>query len=128
MEKRCIPVKTAPAATGPYSQVVAAGPFLFVSGQIALAPDGSGMKKGDFETELRQTLSNLQAALEDAGSSLDQVVKTTVFLADMNDFPKLNDTYREFFKSNFPARTTIQVARLPLDVKVEIEAIALQPE
>jgi len=79
MAKRCIAVKTAPAATGPYSQAVLAGNLVFLSGQICLAPDGTGPRKGTFEDELRQTLSNVKAALEDAGSGLDHVVKTTVF-------------------------------------------------
>lgn len=127
MEKRCIQVTTAPPATGPYSQAVVAGNLVFLSGQISLAPDGSGVRKGTFEEELRQTLENVKAALQDAGSGLEHVVKTTVFLSDMNNFSKLNETYKEFFPSNFPARTTIQVARLPLDVLVEIEAVAIVP-
>lgn len=125
MEKRCIASVKGPKATGPYSQAVVAGDLVFVSGQICLAPDGSGPKRGSFEDEVRQTLSNLAAILEDAGSGLDRVLKTTVFLSDMNNFAKLNDLYKEFFPSDFPARTTIQVARLPLDVQIEVEAIAL---
>lgn len=128
MEKRCLAALTGPAATGPYSQAVAAGDLLFVSGQICLNPDGGEPMRGSFEDEARQALSNLRAILHDAGSAMDRVVKTTVFLSDMNNFAKLNDIYREFFPSDFPARTTIQVARLPLDAQIEIEAIALRGE
>lgn len=127
MEKRCVTSVKGPASTGPYSQAMVAGNLVFVSGQICLAPDGSGPKRGSFEEEARQTLSNLKATLEDAGTSLERVVKTTVFLSDMNNFPKLNDIYKEFFKADWPARTTIQVARLPLDVQIEVEAIAMLP-
>ncbi len=128
MKKRCIFAPHAPAAAGPYSHAVAAGNLLFISGQAALAPDGSGRRAGSLEEEVRQTLDNVKAVLEDAGSSLDQVVKTTVYLADMNDFGEMNAIYKEYFGENPPARTTIQAGRLPLDFRVEIEAIALLPE
>ncbi|MDX9976209.1 MAG: RidA family protein [FCB group bacterium] len=128
MQKRCVPAQKGPAATGPYSQAVVAGNMVFISGQICLAPDGSGPIRGTFEDEARQTLENVKLTLEDAGTDLAHIVKVTVFLADMNNFPKLNELYKQYFTSDFPCRTTVQVARLPLDVQVEIEAIALLPE
>ena len=111
-----------------YSVAVAAGGFVFVSGQVALAPDGSGARKGTIEDEARLALSNLRAVLEDAGSGLEHVVKTTVFLADMVDFGAFNEVYATFFPTDAPARSCVQAGRLPLDMKVEIEAIAVLPE
>jgi 2-iminobutanoate/2-iminopropanoate deaminase len=128
MKKRCIFASHAPAAAGPYSHAVAAGNLLFISGQGAMAPDGSGRRTGSLEEEVRQTLDNVKAVLEDAGSSLDDVVKTTVYLADMNDFGEMNAIYKEYFTQDPPARTTIQAGRLPLDFRVEIEAIAIIAE
>ncbi len=128
MEKRCIFAPNGPPAQGPYSHAVAAGDFLFVSGQGPVAPDGSGLKKGSIQEEARLTLSNLKAIIEDAGSSLDQVVKVNVYLADMDNFAPFNDVYKEFFTSNYPARTCIQAGRLPFDIQVEIEAVALLPK
>lgn len=127
MEKRCIVAPHAPPAAGPYSHAVAAGGLLFVSGQAALAPDGSGPRKGSFEDEARLTLSNLKAILEDSGSGLEHVVKVTVFLADMSNFGVFNDIYKDFFGVNPPARTCVQAGRLPLDFQVEVEAIAVLP-
>jgi 2-iminobutanoate/2-iminopropanoate deaminase len=115
----------APAAIGPYSQAVGIGGLLFTSGQIPLLPDGS-LVEGDVETQTRQVLANLAAVLEAGGSSLDQVVKCTVFLADMNDFAAVNAVYAEAFPSEPPARSAVEVARLPRDVMVEIEAVALR--
>ena len=128
MKKRCISAPHGPAAAGPYSHAVAAGNLLFVSGQGALAPDGSGRRTGSLEEEVRQSLDNLKAILEDAGSGLDHVVKTTVYLADMSDFGEMNAIYGTYFPKNPPARTTIQAGRLPLDFRVEVEAIAILPE
>ncbi len=128
MKKRCIFAPHGPAAAGPYSHAVAAGNLLFVSGQAALAPDGSGRRTGSLEEEVRQTLDNLKAILEDAGSGMEYVVKTTVYLADINDFGEMNTIYQEYFSKNPPARTTVQAARLPLDFRVEVEAVALLPE
>jgi 2-iminobutanoate/2-iminopropanoate deaminase len=128
MKKRCIFAPHGPTAAGPYSHAVAAGNLLFVSGQAALAPDGSGRRTASLEQEVRQTLDNLKAILEDAGSGLDRVVKTTVYLADMNDFGEMNAIYKEYFANDPPARTTIQAARLPMDFRIEVEAIALLPE
>ncbi len=125
MEKRCVAARKAPPAAGPYSHAVVAGEFVFVSGQVALAPDGSGPRRGSFEEEARLALANLKAVLAGAGASLDGVVKTTVFLADIGKFGEFNRIYEEFFPCNPPARTCIQAGRLPLDFQVEIEAIAV---
>lgn len=120
-------VKTdkAPKAIGPYSQGVIANGFVFCSGQISLDPTSGELNTGPIEDQARLVLKNLGAVLAAAGSSFDRVVKTTIFLQDMNDFAKVNQVYAEFFKAPFPARATVQVARLPRDAKVEIEAIAL---
>jgi 2-iminobutanoate/2-iminopropanoate deaminase len=120
-------VKTdkAPKAIGPYSQGIIAGGFIYVSGQIPLDPATGELNSGPIEEQTRQVMKNLGAVLEAAGSSLEKVVKTTCFLQDLNDFARFNQAYAEFFKPPFPTRATIQVARLPRDVKVEIEAVAL---
>ena len=117
----------APAAIGPYSQAIAAGGFLYTSGQIALVPSTGQMAAGDVKAQTRQVLENLKAVLEAGGTSLPAVVKTTVFLADMGDFAAMNEVYGEFFPGAPPARSTVQVARLPRDARVEIEAVALLP-
>jgi 2-iminobutanoate/2-iminopropanoate deaminase len=127
MQKRCISAPDGPPAAGPYSHACAAGNLLFVSGQAALAPDGSGPIRGTIQEETRQTLSNLRAILENSGSSLAQVVKVNAYLADMADFAAFNEVYKEFFTADYPARTTIQAAGLPLNFKVEVEAIAVLP-
>lgn len=120
-------VKTAkaPRAIGPYSQAVIANGFVFCSGQIALDPASGELNTGPIEDQTRQVMKNLGAVLTAAGSSFDRVVKTTIFLQDMNDFSKVNQAYAEFLKPPYPARATVQVARLPRDAKVEIEAVAL---
>ncbi|MGB9755006.1 MAG: reactive intermediate/imine deaminase [Roseiflexus castenholzii] len=125
MDRAVVQTPDAPQAIGPYSQAIIANGFVFCSGQIPLTPDGV-LVEGDVAVQTRQVLANLQAVLTAAGSSLDQVVKTTVFLADMSDFAAMNAVYAEFFATNPPARSTIQVARLPRDARVEIEAIALR--
>jgi 2-iminobutanoate/2-iminopropanoate deaminase len=125
MERAVVQTPDAPQAIGPYSQAINAGNLVFCSGQIPLTPDGA-LIEGDVAAQTRQVLTNLQAVLTAAGSSLDQVVKTTVFLADMGDFAAMNTVYAEFFPANPPARSTVQVARLPRDARVEIEAIALR--
>jgi 2-iminobutanoate/2-iminopropanoate deaminase len=122
--KQEVKTERAPQAIGPYSQAVIAGGFVFCSGQIAIDPASGELHTGGIEEQTRLVLKNLGAVLEAAGSSFDQVVKATVFLQDMDDFSRMNKVYAEFFKAPFPARAAVQVARLPRDVKVEIEAIA----
>lgn len=112
-------------AIGPYSLGIKAGPFVFCSGQTGTDPSTGNMVEGGVEAETRQTLINLSAILEAAGSDLDHIVKTTVFLRDIRDFDKMNAVYGQFFKSNPPARSTFQVVALPRGAAVEIEAIAL---
>jgi 2-iminobutanoate/2-iminopropanoate deaminase len=124
--KQEVKTERAPQAIGPYSQAVIANGFVFCSGQIAIDPASGELHTGGIEEQTRLVLKNLGAVLEAAGSSFDQVVKATVFLQDMNDFGRMNQVYGEFFKAPFPARAAVQVARLPRDVKVEIEAIALK--
>jgi 2-iminobutanoate/2-iminopropanoate deaminase len=123
--KKQVQTDKAPKAIGPYSQGIIANGFVFCSGQIPIDPATGDLNTGTIEEQTRQVLKNLAAVLEAAGSSLDDAVKTTVFLQDMNDFAKMNAVYAEFFKAPNPARAAVQVARLPRDVKVEIEAIAL---
>lgn len=124
LSKTIVQTDNAPAAIGPYSQAVKVGEMLFTSGQIPLLPSGE-LLEGDIEAQTRQVLTNLQAVLEAAGSSLEQVVKCTCFLSDMNNFAAMNGVYGEFFADNPPARSAVEVARLPKDVMIEIEAIAL---
>jgi 2-iminobutanoate/2-iminopropanoate deaminase len=114
----------APQAIGPYSQAIVAGCFIFVSGQIPVDPDSGQLNTGSTAEQTRQVLKNLQAVLESAGASLADVAKTTVYLKSMNDFQEMNAVYAEFFSQNKPARATVEVARLPKDVSVEIDAIA----
>jgi len=124
MSIRIVSTKEAPAAIGPYSQAVRAGNLLFVSGQIPLNKSGE-LVEGGIEEQTRQVLGNLQAVLAAEGASLRDVVKTTVFLKDMNQFAAFNAVYASFFEDHKPARSTVEVARLPKDVYVEIEAIAV---
>ncbi len=123
--KTIVQTEKAPAAIGPYSQAVKAGGFVFLSGQVALDPASAQVVAGDVRAQTERVLKNLQAVLAAAGSSLAAVVKTTVFLADMNDFAAMNEVYGRFFSSDPPARATVQAARLPKDVQVEIDLIAL---
>ncbi len=113
----------APAAIGPYAQAVRCGGWLFCSGQIALRPDGT-FAGGDVRVETRQALENLRAVLEAGGSSLARVVKTTVYLTTMDDFPAMNEVYAEFFGAAPPARATVAVAGLPRGARVEVDAVA----
>ena len=121
--KEAVTTPAAPAAIGPYSQAVTFGQLVVTSGQIPLRPDGT-LLEGDVAAQARQVLENLKAVLEAAGSGLERVVKTTVFLKDMDDFAAMNAVYAEYFSQPYPARSTVQVARLPRDVRVEIEALA----
>lgn len=121
--KRIIQTNKAPAAIGPYSQAVEVGNLLFISGQIPLDPETGAMVSGGVDVQTRRVLDNLKAVAEAAGKSLTEVVKCTVFLADMNDFASMNAVYAEYFTENFPARAAVEVARLPKDALVEIEAV-----
>jgi len=125
MARSVISTNDAPQAIGPYSQAIAIDNLVFCSGQIPLRPDGT-LLEGDIAAQTRLVLTNLSGLLAAAGSSLEQVLKTTVFLADMGEFAAMNAVYSEFFTASPPARSTVQVARLPRDVRVEIEAIALR--
>ena len=125
MKKNVIHTDKAPKAIGPYSQAIRTDSMVYTAGQIGLDPTTGEMIGGTVEEQTRQALTNLRNVLEAAGSSLDQVVKTTVFLKDMNDFAKMNPIYAEFFGENPPARSTIAVAGLPKGGLVEIEVVAL---
>jgi 2-iminobutanoate/2-iminopropanoate deaminase len=125
MERTVISTAHAPQAIGPYSQAISAGGFVFLSGQLALDPATGTLLEGDVGAMTRRICTNIEAVLAAAGSSLAKVVKATVFLADMNDFQAMNSVYAEFFPADPPARSTVQVARLPRDARVEIEVIAL---
>lgn len=125
MPREIVSTDAAPRAIGPYSQAIRAGGFLFLSGQVALDPRTGQLVGSDIKQQTRQVLENVRAILEAAGSSLRQVVKCTVFLADMNDFGPLNEEYGSFFQDQPPARTTVQVAKLPRGALVEIDVIAL---
>lgn len=125
MSKRIIKTEEAPAAIGAYSQAVVANGFVYTAGQVALDPRTGQLVPGDIRIQTKRVMENVKAVLEAAGSSLDKVVKTTVFLRDMNDFGTMNEIYGSYFKENPPARSTIQVAKLPREAAVEIEVVAL---
>ena len=122
--KEIIATENAPQAIGPYSQAVRAGNLVFASGQIPLDPATKEFVPGGIAEQTEQVLKNLKAVFAAAGVEMNQIVKTTVFLADMNDFTAMNEIYGKYFADNPPARATVQAARLPKDAKVEIEAIA----
>ena len=122
--KQAISSPGAPKAIGPYSQAVRAGQLLFLSGQVPLDPVSGQMIDGDIAAQTRRVFENLGAVLEAGGRTFADVVRTTVFLADMNDFAAMNAVYGEYFKEPYPARATVQVARLPKDARVEIDLIA----
>lgn len=122
---KVVSTNKAPQAIGPYSQAIVANGMVFTSGQIALSPKGEIVCE-DVQGQTRQVLTNLSEVLQEAGSSLEGVIKTTIFLASMDDFKAVNEVYAEFFKEHKPARSTVAVKTLPLSVKVEIECIALQ--
>jgi 2-iminobutanoate/2-iminopropanoate deaminase len=123
--KQVISTEKAPSAIGPYSQAIRIGNLVFCSGQIPIDPATGEFVSGGIKEQTEQVLKNLTAVLESAGATLQNVVKTTVFLADMNDFAAMNEVYARFFSDNKPARSTVQAARLPRDAKVEIECIAI---
>jgi 2-iminobutanoate/2-iminopropanoate deaminase len=116
----------APKPIGPYSQgIIVDGKFVYTAGQVAIDPATNQLVEGDIKTQTRQVLKNVEAILKSAGASMNTVVKTTVFLKDFNDFGAMNEVYAEFFSGSAPARSTVEVARLPRDMKIEIEAVAI---
>ena len=125
MKHQVIHTDNAPKAIGPYSQAVKAGNMLFVSGQVPFVPETMEIVEGDVKAQTAQSLKNVQAILAEAGLDVSNVVKSTVFIKDMNEFAQINEVYAEFFGENKPARACVEVARLPKDVKVEIEVIAI---
>lgn len=124
MNKSAIATTKAPGAIGPYSQGITIGELVYTSGQLPINVE-TGVMPETIEEQTKQSLENVKAILEQSGSSMDKVIKTTVFLSDMNDFAKMNEVYSSFFTEPYPARSAVQVARLPKDAKVEIEVIAL---
>jgi 2-iminobutanoate/2-iminopropanoate deaminase len=125
-EKKVVATKEAPQAIGPYSQAIKAGGFVFTAGQIPIDPATGKLIEGDVKAQTERVLKNLSAVLAAAGSNMDRVVKTTVFLKNMSDFPAMNEVYGQFFKNEPPSRSTVQVAALPKDAVIEIEVVALQ--
>ena len=125
--REAITTASAPAAIGPYSQAIKTGNLLFLSGQIPLDPATGNLVEGGVEAQTRQVFTNIGAILQAAGASFDAVVTATVYLADMNDFAKVNEIYATYFSSPAPARATVQVARLPRDCRVEIQVTASMP-
>ena len=125
MDRTVITTDLAPSAVGPYSQAVRIGDLVFTAGQLGLVPGAGEFAGADIESQTRQALTNLTAILEAAGSSVEKVVKTTVFLQDITEFPRMNSVYVEFFPADPPARSAVQVAALPLGGRVEIEAVAV---
>jgi 2-iminobutanoate/2-iminopropanoate deaminase len=125
-ESKVVATKDAPQAIGPYSQAIKAGGFVFTAGQIPIDPATGKLVEGDVKAQTERVLKNLSAVLAAAGSSMDRVVKTTVFLKNMSDFPAMNEVYGQFFKNEPPSRSTVQVAALPKDALIEIDVVALQ--
>ena len=124
-KREIISTSQAPAAVGPYSQAVRVGGFIYTAGQIPLVPETGKLVDGGIETQTRQVMQNLNSVLEAAGSSLQNVVKTTIFVTNLADFAKINEVYGSFLSSAPPARSTVQVAALPLGANVEIEVVAI---
>lgn len=127
MERKIIQTENAPKAIGPYVQAIKANGFLFTSGQVGLDPRTGKLVEGDVATQTRQVFENLKAVLEAGGTSLERAVKVSVYLADMADFPKMNEVFAEYVGENKPARTTVGVAQLPLGARVEIDVVAICP-
>ena len=124
--KTIISTEKAPKAIGPYSQAVEINGMIFTSGMIPINPEDGTLNTGTIEEQTRQAIGNLKALIEASGSSLSKVLKTTVFIKNMDDFAKVNEVYAEFFKDKYPARSCVEVARLPKDVLIEIEAVAIK--
>jgi 2-iminobutanoate/2-iminopropanoate deaminase len=127
MEKKAVQPSRGPAAQGPYSSAIAFGNLVFVSGQGPVDPDSKKIIRGDVVDQMKVAVENVRLILEEAGSSLAHVLKVTVYLSDMEDFQRMNDLYRTYFGPIYPARTTIEAARLPLDISIEIDVIAAVP-
>ncbi len=125
MSKAAVKSQKAPQAVGPYSQAITAGGFIFLSGQIPIDPSTGALIQGGVAAETRQVLRNLEAVLKDAGASLNDVVKTTVYLKDISKFSEMNNVYAEFFREPYPARATVEVRDLPKGAQVEIDAVAV---
>lgn len=123
--KEIIKTTTAPEPVGPYNQAVIAGNLIFTAGQIAMIPETGDLEEGDIKVQTSRVIKNLEAVLKAAGSDLSQVIKTTVFLKNMDDFTQMNEVYGQFFQKDSPARSAVEVARLPKDVLIEIECVAL---
>ncbi|MBN2425964.1 MAG: RidA family protein [Calditrichaceae bacterium] len=126
MNRKVIETKNAPAPIGPYSQAIEAGGFIFVSGQIAISPKTGALITDDISGQTKQVVENLKTILESGGSDLENVVKTTIYLKNMDDFTQVNDIYNSYFKESKPARATVEVSRLPKNVLVEIDCIAIK--
>ncbi|MET0277381.1 MAG: RidA family protein [Pseudorhodoplanes sp.] len=126
-DRKVVSTPNAPEAIGPYSQAIRAGKTIYLAGQIAIDPKSKELKNGTIEEQTKLVLENLQAVLAAEGLGMEHIVSTTVFLKDLNEFGKMNGVYATFFKNNPPARATVEVARLPRDVKVEIAGIAVAP-
>lgn len=126
MNKEIISTSKAPAAIGPYSQAVVVGDMIYTSGMIPIIPETGELETGDIKAQANQAIKNLIALLEEAGSNAASVVKTTVFIKDMNDFAQVNEVYAQYFTDNYPSRSCVEVARLPKDVLIEIEAVAIK--
>ena len=122
--KKVISTPKAPAAIGPYSQAIEINNMIFTSGIIPINPANGTLVDGSIEEQTKQVFDNMKGLLEDAGSSLDKIIKTTVFIKNMNDFSRINEVYASYFTGDFPARSCVEVARLPKDVLIEVEAIA----
>lgn len=125
MERKVINTSKAPSAIGPYSQAIKVGQMLFTSGQIPIDPATGELVNDDIKKATERVMENLKAILEEAGTSLNNVVKTVIFIKDMNNFADINEVYGKYFTNNPPARSCVEVARLPKDVQIEIEAVAL---
>ncbi|HZH65112.1 MAG TPA: RidA family protein [Flavisolibacter sp.] len=126
MEKRVINTKAAPAPIGPYNQGIVVNGTLYISGQICIEPQSGNLKNRDIQDETHQVMQNLKSILSEAGMSFNNVVKTTIFITDMNQFSEINEVYGKYFNGNFPARETVQVSALPKFVNVEISMIAVE--
>lgn len=128
MKREVISSENAPAAVGPYSQGIAIGQFIFTSGQIPIDPETGVPVRGDIKVQTEQVLKNIKYVLEAGGASLDDVVKVTMFINNMDDYDSINEIYSRFFTTNLPARSCVEVSRLPKDVGIEMEAIAAVPQ